>query len=85
MSPKAHYHVIENTPGYLPESEPATFTNKREAGQYAYSLARELREAGYSVSGNQSDGYYGEMHSNDLGRVIEITECQESDCADNSD
>lgn len=66
------YVVVENTPGYLPDEEPAEFTNRREAGQYALSLARELKEQGYRVTGNMRDGYYAERDADDLGRIIEI-------------
>ena len=77
-----HYHVVENTPGYLPDSEPATFTSRRDAGSYALSLARELRSDGYHVSGTRETGYYAERDSSDLGRVIEISDCYESDCGE---
>lgn len=66
------YVVVENTPGYMPDSEPVEFTNRREAGQYALSLARELREQGYRVTGNTRDGYYAERDADDLGRIIKI-------------
>ena len=66
------YVVVESTPGYLPETEPAEFTNKREAGRYALSLARELREQGYKVKGNMRIGYYAERDDEDLGRIIKI-------------
>lgn len=66
------YVVVENTPGFLPDTEPVEFTNKREAGRYALSLARELREQGYTVKGNMHIGYYAEKDSDDLGRVIKI-------------
>lgn len=69
---KRRYVVVENAPGYLPDSEPAEFTNKREAGQYALSLARELREQGYRVRGNMHVGYYAERDADDLGRIIKI-------------
>lgn len=66
------YIVIESTPGYLPDTEPASFTNKREAQQYALALARELRELGYKVTGNMHIGYYAERDQDDLGRIIKI-------------
>lgn len=71
-----HYHVTENTPGYLPENvdNPAVFSSKRSAQSYAYSLAQELREEGYRVSGSEGD-YYAELSSSDLGRAIETTAC----------
>lgn len=69
------YVVVEYTPGYMPDVEPAEFTNKREAQQYALSLARELRELGYVVKGNMHSGYYAERDADDLGRIITVTEC----------
>lgn len=80
---RQHYHVIENTPGYLPDSEPATFTNRREANRYAAGLAAELREDGYHVYGSAESGLYSaERSASDLGRAIEVTPCTESDCLD---
>ena len=77
---KLHYHVIENTPGYMPESDPYIATSLKDAGDYALSLARELREGGYIVSGTKRTGYYGERDSHDLGRVITISDCYEQEC-----
>lgn len=74
-----HYHVTETTPGYLPDSEPATFTNRKRAVSYAFSLVRELREDDYKVTGRDGD-YYGETYAGDLGRAIETIECFEDDC-----
>jgi hypothetical protein len=39
--------VIENTPGYLPESEPVEFETYDAAVAYAHELADELEEQGY--------------------------------------
>lgn len=77
---RSHYHVIESTPGYLPDSDPATFTNKRTAIAHAYSLCRELREDGYRMSGSQGN-YSGTTDAKmyDLGRVIETFECCEAE------
>lgn len=79
---RTHYHVVENTRGYLPESEPISFDTKAAAGSYALSLANELREQGHRVSGNQRDGYTAEDPSKmyDLGRVIEILPCSDPAC-----
>ena len=86
---RKHYHVVENTPGYLPDSdEPSpVFTRRDEAGRYAYELAQELRDSGYVVCGNQRDGYRGEDRSKmyDLGRVIEIIPCTEEECMGHSE
>lgn len=78
--PKRHYHVCENTPGCLPESDPYVTTSRKQAGNYAYDLAQELRIEGYDVTGNKRDGYYGELSPNDLGRVIDIIECYDDRC-----
>jgi hypothetical protein len=64
-----HYHVIENTPGYMPDSEPACFSTRGAAVAYARSLARSLREDGYTVSGRDGE-YFGERSATDLGRYI---------------
>lgn len=84
MVKRRRYTVVENTPGYLPDSEPAVFTTKRAAQQYARDLARELRELGYRVYGNMREGYYAERPDNeyDLGRVISITEVYDYDDGD---
>ncbi len=72
---KMVYVVVENTPGYLPDSEPASFVRKQDALDHMRDLAEELREDGYKVRGSMREGgYYGERHSNDLGRVIELSE-----------
>lgn len=64
--------VTENTPGYLPDSEPAGFKLKSEALRYAADLASDLREAGYRVTGSR--GFYNAWDDSkiaDLGRVVE--------------
>lgn len=71
---KRTYIVAESIPGYLPDTEPVEFTNRREAGRYALTLARELRGLGYVVKGNMRIGYYAERDADDLGRIITITE-----------
>jgi hypothetical protein len=66
--------TIESTPGYLPDSEPATFITRREAERHAFELVGELRELGYSVTGSARVGTWhatnGSAH--DLGRVVEV-------------
>ena len=46
-----HYHVIENTPGYLPDTDqpPFAYTSRRAAESYAKDLADEYREHGEFV------------------------------------
>ncbi len=65
--------VIENTPGYMPDDEPAEFDTKRAAMGHMVELKHELIELGYHVRGTASEGYYAERDSNDLGRVVEIS------------
>lgn len=77
---KAHWHVIENTPGYLPDSDPATFASLEDAMNYAADLAEELKEDGYQVDDEGDGNYYAERDARDLGRVIETMECDESEC-----
>lgn len=80
---RQHYHVVENTPGYLPEDEnPLVTTNRRAAEAYAAILGRELREQGYHRTGGSArEGLmYFELNADDLGRVIEIMPCTEADC-----
>jgi hypothetical protein len=74
---RRHYHVIENTPGYLPDSDPAIFTHRRDAVAYARDLAASLRDDGYRVRGSNGD-YYGERDADDLGRAIETLECTDA-------
>lgn len=83
----AHYHVVENTPGYLPDSEPACFRTLRGAQDYARQLAQELRDEDYHVFGNASDvGYYEAVRdADDLGRRIEIVEMDGQPCPDAAD
>lgn len=74
---RRHYHVVENTPGYMPDSDPSVCRTLVEAGDYAHFLAQSLRDDGYRVWGNKRDGYQGERDNRDLGRVIEIIPCDE--------
>ena len=77
-----HYHVGENTPGCLPEADPATFREKGAAEAHARSLAGQLREAGYHVPGNARDGFQA-RHNGTLsgaGRCIWIQECSDPSC-----
>lgn len=77
-----HYHVIENTPDYLPDSmdNPAIFENISDATVYAHELVNELIDQCYECSGDSNSGYYCELDADDLGRNIEIIECSEQDC-----
>jgi len=82
---RQHYHVVENTPGYMPEDDsPAICTSRREAEQRAAELGRQLRDEGYRrISGSASGGlaYYetsDKMY--DLGRVVEIIPCRDTAC-----
>jgi len=99
-----HYHVIENTPGYLPEDmDSFAYTSLRDAEQTAKEQADSYREYGeeipgrytktgrwvrprwqaqYRISGNATDGYTvtDTSKTHDLGRVIQIVECDEPEC-----
>lgn len=78
-----HYHVVENTPGCMPDNDPACFRSRKAAERYAASLAEELRESGCRVSGSaRNGGYYGELACDDLGRVIEVVEIDGPPCQD---
>ncbi len=87
-----HYHVVENTPGYLPESEAATFTNRHAAERYASSLADELtqqildirREQGiehgtFTREGSARKGLIWVTGAG-FNRVVEILECEDDSC-----
>lgn len=79
------YIVIENTPGYLPESEPADFDNYVDACGYANQLADELEEQGYTTdrAWASSTNHYAiraertDTVAPDLGRIIEVVLDQE--------
>ena len=70
------YVVVENTPGYLPDSDPAEFDTYEDATGYVAFLVEELREAGYVCLPDGAGGYECEFPDApyDLGRVIELTE-----------
>jgi hypothetical protein len=74
-----HWHVIENTPGYLPDSEPGTYSARVDAVRDATYLARGLREDGYHGRTSFARNGYGylERDTRDLGRVITIEPCVE--------
>ena len=76
--------VIENTPGYMPESEPAEFEEYADAVAYADELADELEEQGYVTdrSWASRDNYYAVNATTDekiydLGRTIEVIRLSE--------
>lgn len=80
------YTVVENTPGYLPESEPADFKEYSDAVQYANDLADELEDQGYETdrSWASRDNYYAISATNpemihDLGRIIEVIHLDEEE------
>ena len=81
--------VIENTPGYLPDSEPAEFTEYAEAVAYMNELAAEYEndpDGDYTVEyGIASRDNFAAVivHDNsrihDLGRVIEVIRDDDDD------
>jgi hypothetical protein len=81
------YHVLESMPGYMPDTEPVHFNSLTNARAYMAELARELRDSGYKVYGNKTRGYaaYQRGDEHDLGRVIEIYDCDEAECQNEED
>jgi hypothetical protein len=76
------YVVIENTPGYLPDTPPARFRSKVDAEAHANELVRQLREEGYTKWGSVKKGYVemaDRKNKHGLPRVIEIVERNPSD------
>lgn len=82
----ARFVVVENTPGYLPESEGSDFDELADAERYADELAREIANDYYAETGYvvavEKDGARlwrvatGAPHV--LGRVVEIIERTEA-------
>ncbi len=73
------YLVIENTPGYMPDTEPAEFDDYADAVAYANELADELEEDGYTTDrswASRDNGYAinatTDAKIHDLGRTIEV-------------
>jgi len=73
------YLVIENTPGYMPDSEPAEFAEYTDAVSYANELADDLEEEGYTTDrswASRDNGYAINATTtekiHDLGRTIEV-------------
>ena len=69
------YIVIENTPGYMPEGEPAEFDSMDEATAYAEDRAKELEDDGYTRVINETrliELERSDTVAPDLGRVITI-------------
>ena len=62
-----HYHVGENTPGYLPDSPVVTCNTLGRASGVAEELAEGLRGAGYQVRGTCTTGFYGERDGDGPG------------------
>jgi hypothetical protein len=77
-----HWHVTENTPGYLPESDPFVTRSRSQARRHAIELRSGLRELGYRVvTGSIAEGtVWLAQGTEDLGRVVEIIECSDPSC-----
>lgn len=82
------YIVTENTPGYLPESEPVEFEEQDEARVYASDLQSRLMDEIFDAGGTPvvSGSFAQEdievhisdsMREHDLGRVISIMESED--------
>lgn len=68
----AKFVVVENTPGYLPESEPIEHDNMSSCQLTIREIINELKELGYHVVVRTTTYVYLERNARDLGRVIEI-------------
>ena len=85
---RTHYHVGQNTPGYLPESDVETFTNRKDAERAAAELKRYYTmdsEQAYTVEGSARAGRIDITRKDDswdLGTVIWIDACHRDDCDD---
>lgn len=82
---RVHWHVVENTPGYLPDADPYVTAAVESARAYAQDLADRYRQdpdGDYRVRGNRREGYAIEDRDRlyDLGRVIDIIECDDPMC-----
>lgn len=82
---RVHWHVVENTPGYLADGEPYATASVESARAYAQDRADRYREdpdGNYRVRGNRRDGYEisDRDREHDLGRVIDIIECDDPLC-----
>lgn len=82
-----HFHIVENTPGYLPEAEGLTVDTEAEAvaviAEQVSAYVEDVEDVGASatVSGAGTTyvlvGRTDRMH--DLGRVFEALACTEED------
>ncbi len=78
------YLVIENTPGYVPDAEPAEFDSYTNAVAYANELLDELEDEGYTTNRGWAsrDNFFAGMattdeRSHDLGRSVEVVRAEE--------
>ncbi len=76
MSKIDHYHVCENTPGYLPDSDPHIFDSKEEAREFALDSACEMQEQKYRITVESPDRYICRGKEGQATRVIEVTGCE---------
>lgn len=68
------YIVVENDPGYLPDSEPEEYDTREDAVQRLKDIREEWLELGWNpfeIRGSAEEGWYTYGHS---GRVAEIME-----------
>lgn len=79
--------VIENTPGYMPDSEPYPIGSRRDALRVMVDMVREcrdsMREGGADVGGwlDRENGcafLVDEGRPHDLGRYFEVMPVEES-------
>lgn len=80
-----HYHVLAGFHGCMPESNDSFHTVK-EARDCLKQFVSDLRETGNTLSGNLKSGYFELIKKTDaLCDYLEISECVETDCFDESD
>lgn len=75
---KRHWHVVENTSGYMPESEPITCMTRKKVNKVRRYLVDSLKEEGYRVVSSGTDLVRLERGFNDLGRVVDVIECDDN-------
>jgi len=85
-----HYHVVVNTPGYLPEGEPsycATWSDAVESVRWSLDDILGSQEGDDPdpwevISGTPEEGFVrlGRKGEHCLGLVIDAIPCSDNDC-----
>jgi len=87
----AHYHIIENTPGYLPDSDPYIVDTEEEAREAIKDIVSQWEEERSQLEdetediSTSDDGLSAWMDSrsdymHDLGRVASAELCLDAEC-----